>query len=87
MKHYMSKLIGIILVVVLAFSLAACQGSDDDTEVSEIVIGESVDFASFDPIGIFDGQGFYHYSKLVYETLVDFEDGTAATFSCGKLGK
>ena len=77
MKHNTGKRIALLVAVVLVFSLAACQGSDEDSEVSEIVIGESVDFSSFDPIGIFDGQGFYHYSKLVYETLVDFEDGTA----------
>lgn len=40
-----------------------------------ITIGESVDFASFDPDGIGDGQGFYHYSKLVYETLINYKDG------------
>lgn len=77
MKNYMGKLTALMLAVALAFTLAACQSGNDETNVSEIVIGESVDFASFDPIGIFDGQGFYHYSKLVYETLVDFEDGNA----------
>ena len=49
----------------------------NESTTTEITIGESVDFASFDPIGIYDGQGFYHYSKLVYETLVDYEDGEA----------
>ncbi len=77
MKYYMSKLITLLLAVVLAFSLAACQSSNDESDISEIIIGESVDFSSFDPIGIYDGQGFYHYTKLVYETLVDFEDGIA----------
>ena len=77
MKHYMRKLITLLLAIVLAFSLAACQNRNDESGTSEIVIGESVDFSSFDPIGIYNGQGFYHYSKLVYETLVDFEDGTA----------
>ena len=42
-----------------------------------LVVGESVDFVSFDPLGYVDGQGFYHYSKLVYETLVIFKNGQA----------
>ena len=74
-KH--TKLIALLLVLILVFSLTACQSSGDENDNSQIIIGESVDFASFDPIGIFDGQGFYHYTKLVYETLVDFEDGIA----------
>lgn len=77
MKHYMGKLSALLLAVILVFSLASCQSGNDENAASEIIIGESVDFASFDPIGIMDGQGFYHYSKLVYETLVDFEGGTA----------
>lgn len=48
---------------------------DTTSEDAGIMIGESVDFASFDPNGIGDGQGFYHYSKLVYETLVNYKDG------------
>ena len=76
MKHNIGKRIALLLAVALIFSLAACQ-SGNKSGNKEIVIGESVDFSSFDPIGIMDGQGFYHYTKLVYETLVDFEDGVA----------
>lgn len=77
MKNYTGKLTTLILAVVLVFTLAACQSGNGKNDTEEILIGESVDFASFDPIGIYDGQGFYHYSKLVYETLVDFENGSA----------
>ena len=77
MKKNMSKLTALMLAVVMTFVLAACQNSNDESTTKEITIGEAVDFASFDPIGIYDGQGFYHYSKLVYETLVDFEGGRA----------
>ena len=77
MKKTMSKLTALMLAVVMTFALAACQNSNDESTTTGITIGEAVDFASFDPIGIYDGQGFYHYSKLVYETLVDYEDGEA----------
>ena len=77
MKKTMSKLTALMLAVVMTFALAACQNSNDESTTTGITIGEAVDFASFDPFGIYDGQGFYHYSKLVYETLVDYEDGEA----------
>jgi nickel transport system substrate-binding protein len=70
----------------LVLSIAACAqgtiqssppGNTEDGEPTSINIGESVDFASYDPVGIEDGQGLYHYSLLVYETLVRFEKGEA----------
>ena len=75
MKNKLRTLTVMLFAGLLVFILAAPGCAENGT--ADIVIGEAVSFASFDPIGIYDGQGFYHYSKLVYETLVDFENGVA----------
>lgn len=77
----------VAMSALISLSLAGCgqeapqssrSGNMGDSKPTSINIGESVDFSSFDPWGILDGQGFYHYSPLVYETLVRFENGEAA---------
>jgi nickel transport system substrate-binding protein len=80
MKVRLKRLLAVAVSALLVLSLAACgkpspSGNTGDGEPTSINVGESVDFAGFDPVGIGDGQGFYHYSLLVYETLVHFEDG------------
>lgn len=79
MNGTIRKLLSLAMTAILVFASAACsqdnRDSRSDPEGNSINIGESVDFASYDPFGNGDGQGFYHYSLLVYETLVRFEDG------------
>lgn len=86
MKGRFKSVLTLAVSALLILSLAACaqetsqplpSGSAGDDKPTSINIGESVDFASFDPVGIGDGQGLYHYSPLVYETLVRFENGEA----------
>lgn len=78
MNSRFKKLLAVAVCALLALSAASC-GSDSAAKPgSSISVGESVDFASYDPVGIEDGQGLYHYSLLVYETLVRFENGEAA---------
>ncbi|HWQ75030.1 MAG TPA: ABC transporter substrate-binding protein [Syntrophomonas sp.] len=87
MRVQLKRLLTIAMSALLVLSLAACAqdttqlltpGNMENGETVSVNIGESVDFASYDPIGIEDGQGLYHYSPLVYETLVRFENGEAA---------
>ena len=72
------KRISLLLCTMLVLAFAAC-GSNGGSSVGQdgtsLNIGESVDFASYDPVGTGDGQGIYHYSPLVYETLIRFENG------------
>lgn len=80
MKKSVRKIWAVLTTALLAFSLAACgnpAGGGESTE-SEITIGEAVTFSTFDPYGMtMDGMGFMHYYKLVYENLVEFENGEA----------
>lgn len=78
MKKRFKKMLALAACTLLALSTAACSTNHDTGPGSSINVGESVDFASYDPVGIEDGQGLYHYSPLVYETLVRFADGEAA---------
>lgn len=74
------KKIGTILIAGLLVLAAGCQKETDNVKTeqsSELTVGEAVDFVSFDPLGADDGQGFAHYSKLVYDTLVNYENGKA----------
>ena len=66
--------------VLLTLSLVGCSAPASSQQLpsdaaSSIVIGEAVDFASYEPVGNMDAQGFAHYSGLVYETLITFVDG------------
>lgn len=85
MKSWRTKITGMLLISALIFSSAGCQdgkqgpGEKEGSEGNEIVAGEAAAFTSYDPIGTNDGQGFTHYSPLVYETLVRFEDGEAVS--------
>ena len=75
------KVMSLLLCVVMLLTLlTGCETTKQETtkekvDGTTINIGESVDFSSFDPFGIGDGQGFFHYSPLVYETLIRFENG------------
>lgn len=75
MKSWRTKVMGILLIATLVFSLAGCRDGKQGAAGNEIIVGEAVAFTSYDPIGVNDGQGFTHYSPLVYETLVRFADG------------
>lgn len=80
MKSRKKTILSLVLTVLLVLSMGGCQSKKNQGEinsVNKIIVGEAVTFASYDPMGIDDGQGFYHYSRLVYETLVKFEDGEA----------
>jgi len=77
MKSWRTKIMSLFLVSALVFSLAGCRGGSQGDAGNEIVVGEAAAFTSYDPIGVNDGQGFTHYSPLVYETLVSFENGEA----------
>lgn len=72
-----TKLISIFCTVVLLLGLAGCQATKPKDSGTGITIGEAIEFSSYDPFGIMDGLGFNHYTTMVYETLVKFEDGTA----------
>lgn len=73
LKRPWRKLGAAILGALLILPLAGCR--QEKPPLSSLNVGESVDFSSYDPMGIIDGQGFYHYSPLVYETLLRFEEG------------
>lgn len=74
MKHMIRKLMTGALAVVLLLSMAACGVNDSSNGAagSEIIIGETASFSTFDPMGT---DGFYRYYKMVYEGLVDYENG------------
>ena len=67
------RYIAVLFAVLIA--LSGCKNASSKTGASDLTVGDSVAFASYDPYGIMDGLGFTHYSELVYETLVRFEDG------------
>ncbi len=70
------KSISIICSVVMIIALTSCQ-TESPKKDKVISIGEAVEFSSYDPFGIMDGLGFNHYTAMVYETLVKFENGKA----------
>lgn len=72
-----TKLISIFCAAVLFLGLAGCQATKPKDSGTSITIGEAIEFSSYDPFGIMDGLGFNHYTTMVYETLIKFEDGTA----------
>lgn len=84
MNGTIRKMMSFAMAALLAFVLAACSGTNGNAKTTHeektITIGESVNFASYDPFGNGDGQGFYHYSPLVYETLVRFDNGEPQPF-------
>ena len=67
------RYIAVLFAVLIA--LSGCKNASSKTGASDLIVGESVAFASYDPFGIMDGLGFSHYSELVYETLIRFESG------------
>lgn len=69
------RFIVLALAVLLVFGLVGCGTSAQNEANNSITVGESIDFASYEPVGSLDAQGFSHYSGLVYETLVTFENG------------
>ena len=69
------RYIAVLFAVLVLIALSGCKNASSKTGASDLVVGDSVAFASYDPYGIMDGLGFTHYSELVYETLVRFEDG------------
>ncbi|MFT3984128.1 MAG: ABC transporter substrate-binding protein [Lachnospiraceae bacterium] len=71
------RIISMLLSITALLVFAGCQSRTPVQKESGISVGESVAFASYDPIGIMDGQGFMHYSPLVYETLIAYENGEA----------
>ncbi|ADY56112.1 extracellular solute-binding protein family 5 [Syntrophobotulus glycolicus DSM 8271] len=71
------RMVSILLSLAVLFSFAGCQSQKQANREKSITVGESVAFASYDPIGIMDGQGFIRYSPLVYETLIRYENGEA----------
>ena len=73
----MKKTICLLLSLAVLLAFAGCGESPSQNDGSSLTVGEAVDFASFDPFGIFDGQGFYRYSTMVYETLTNYENGEA----------
>lgn len=72
-----TKWISILCAVTLLLGLAGCETAKPDDSGTSIIIGEAVEFSSYDPAGIMDGLGFNHYTTMVYETLTKFEDGVA----------
>lgn len=77
MKRTIRKLLRGCMAALLLFGLAACAPASAETNTAdtEIMIGEAVTFATFDPLGAVVGQGFLHYYKMVYDGLVDYENG------------
>ena len=63
------------MLIITLFAVPGCKNASEAVSRDELLVGEAVDFASYEPIGIMDGLGFAHYSEMVYETLVRFEDG------------
>jgi len=63
------------MLIITLFAVQGCKNASEAVSRDELLVGEAVDFASYEPIGIMDGLGFAHYSEMVYETLVRFEDG------------
>ncbi|WP_269138859.1 ABC transporter substrate-binding protein [Treponema vincentii] len=61
--------------VAALIAMSGCKNTSEVKGRDELIVGEAVDFASYEPIGIMDGLGFSHYSEMVYETLVRFENG------------
>ena len=61
--------------VAALIAVSGCKNASEVKGRDELIVGEAVDFASYEPIGIMDGLGFSHYSEMVYETLVRFENG------------
>ena len=61
--------------VAALIAVSGCKNASEIKGRDELIVGEAVDFASYEPIGIMDGLGFSHYSEMVYETLVRFENG------------
>jgi len=67
-----------LLAGIFIISAAGCSKNESKAAKetnTELVVGEAVDFASYDTMGSLDGQGFAHYTKMVYEPLVDYENG------------
>lgn len=84
----LKQILGFALSAILFVSLIGCGrnktenasksvGEEENVEAGrdEIVAADTYDFVSYDPFGgTYDGEGFYHYSTLVYEPLVDYEN-------------
>ncbi len=75
MKKSVQCFWAMFLSILVILSITACGSSNTERNRKAIIIGESGTFSTFDPLGAIEGQGFLHYYKMVYETLVDYEDG------------
>lgn len=77
MKKVTNKLIACIMSAAVAAGLGACAAGEvpHSAGESEIMIGETVDFSGLTINGLSNGDGLLHYYKLIYEPLVDYEDG------------
>jgi len=78
MRKKTFRMAAVLLAGIFTISAAGCSKSEtketNETD-TELVVGEAVDFAGYDTMGSMDGQGFAHYTKMVYEPLVDYENG------------
>ncbi|MGL6200949.1 MAG: ABC transporter substrate-binding protein [Lachnospiraceae bacterium] len=80
MRKKIFRLGATLLAGIFIISAAGCnknESKETNETNTELVVGEAVDFVSYDTMGSLDGQGFTHYSKMVYEPLVDYENGEA----------
>ena len=73
-KKSRKRILAGFLSAAVVLSAGACGSVNTGSAEDAVTIGEAGTFFTFDPLGAIEGQGFLHYYKMVYETLVDYED-------------